>query len=360
MMSYLQNKTKNYINRRRTFKNPPKVKGFDFSDNEILDALRKNKILMCIIFTPQKCNLACPYCFTSNFTNGRNFLSLDQYKNIIKQVKRLGAKSIWWVGNGEPFLYKYWRELIDYITIQHMWIGIFTNGTKITKEIADFLNTSNVSLYVKMNSFNPEVQDELVGGIKGTYNEIRSSILNLLAVGFNTKNRLAIETVITRKNYNEIPLIFMWARLNNIIPFIEMMEYANIHARKLDVSMFEHKNLFYKLLDIDQKEFGYKWTPSPPWVAERCRNLYFSITIDAEGYIKPCSGLALKIGNIAEKPLEYWWYTPELRQFRDPSKLEPNENTLGNYGCKSHAYHLTGNPFAVDPRILNFRKNSNE
>ena len=339
--------------------NSPLVKGLDFSEEKIRYALKHNRMLMLIIFTDKKCNLKCPYCFTSGWEEKReNLLSLSEYKDIIIQAKELGAKSVWWVGTGEPFLYEHWRELIDFITAQNMWVGIYTNGTLIDKEVVRFVNERNVSLYVKMNSFDPQIQDKLAGGIKGTYKKIQKGIKNLLEVGFNRENRFAIETVITKLNYHKIPEIFRWARQNKIIPFIEMMEYANNWAKNFDVSLEEHRDLFYRLLQIDQDEFGYSWIPYPPWVAMRCKNLYFSIAVDAEGNVQPCSGLHIKIGNVREKPLEFWWNIPELKELRDPEKIEPHYCkgcSLGNYGCKSHAYHVTGDLFALDPRISVFQ-----
>jgi len=337
-------------------KPPPLLKGYDFSEEEVREALSEDRLLLLIIFTTKRCNLKCPYCFTSSwFEDKSKLLSLEEYKDIILQAKELGARSIWWVGVGEPFLYEHWRELIDFSSEHGIWVVIYTNGTLITKEVAEFINQRKVSLFVKMNSFKPEIQDALAGR-KGAYEMIQAGIRNLLEIGFNKDNRLGIETVITKLNYDEIPAIFRWARRHGIIPFIEMMEHANEKAKELDVTLEEHRSLFYKLLEIDQREFGYTWVPTPPWVAYRCRNFYISIAVDNEGYVQPCSGLHLRLGNIREKPLRYWWNHESFRKFRDPSVMEPEGcSSLGNYGCKSHAFHVTGDPFGEDPRVRFFR-----
>ena len=340
-------------------RNPPLIAGLDYSEDEIKFSLRQNKLLMLTIFTTKKCNLKCPYCFTHSWKEN-NLLSLNEYKDIIAQSKQLGAKSVWWVGTGEPFLYEHWKELIEFITELDLWVGIYTNGTSITKEIASFLKEQNVSLYVKMNSFKKEVQNKLVGNIGDAFNLIKNSINNLLDVKFNDINRFAIETVITKLNYDEIPKIFRWCREKNIIPFIEIMEHVNEDARDLDVTLEEHRDLFNRLLEIDETEFGYSWIPYPPWVAYRCRNFYFSMAVDSSGNVQPCSGFhGISIGNVREKSLKELWDDPLMKRFRDPSRIEPNydsNGSLGNYGCKSHAYHITKKLFSVDPRIKVFNK----
>ena len=257
---------------------------------------------------------------------------------------------------------------VEYKIIELLKKGVFTSKKIVdtlkldwsSRKVSTFLKEQNVSLYVKMNSFKKEVQNKLVGNIGDAFNLIKNSINNLLDVKFNDINRFAIETVITKLNYDEIPEIFRWCRKKNIIPFIEMMEHVNEDARDLDVTLEEHRDLFNRLLEIDETEFGYSWIPYPPWVAYRCRNFYFSMAVDSSGNVQPCSGFhGISIGNVREKSLEELWNNPLMRQFRDPSRIEPNYNSngsLGNYGCKSHAYHITKKLFSVDPRIKVFNK----
>jgi MoaA/NifB/PqqE/SkfB family radical SAM enzyme len=332
------------------FSPPPLPKGLDFTDGEIVQAVKEDRMLMLVIHTPRRCYLKCPYCFTKGWKMKGDYLYLEEYKDVIAQAKELGAKSVWWVGAGEPFLYKHWHGLIKYVTAQDMWIGIFTNGTHISNEIAQVVNKYNVTLYVKMNSFEASVQKKLVGNIEGAYERIQDSIRNLLDVGFNRENHFAIETVVTKLNYEEIPEIFRWARKHRIIPFIEMMEHSNKEAETLDVSLEEHKKLFYQLLKTDRQKCGYSWKPYPPWVWMKCRNLYFSLAIDPQGYVQPCSGMHLRIGNIRKASLKSWWEHPQLRQFRTLK-----DGVLENYGCRSHAYHIIDNPLAIDPRISVFK-----
>jgi len=337
----------------------PLPQGWDFNDEEIRRGISEDRMLMLTIFTGKACNLSCPYCFVKGWQSDHEDLSLCEYKELIKQAKQLGVRSIWWVGSGEPMMYRYWRELVDYITQEELWIGIFSNGTLLGIKEAEFLIERNVTLYVKMNSFNAEIQERLVGSINGAYERIQANIGHLIDIGFNTHRRLAIETVITYLNIKEIPRIYRWARTHYIIPLIEMLEYANIEAKSLDVPLQQHVDLFKELSNIDDTEYGYSWSPSVPWAGPRCRNLYLGLAVDHNGSIQPCSGLRVNLGNIREKSLKHFWELEFAKRFRTPEIIEPDKwanGRLGSYGCKSHALHVTKNPFAIDPRSIAFEE----
>jgi len=207
---------------------------------------------------------------------------------------------------------------------------------------------------MKLNSFDPNTQGTLVGGDGRMFlRRVIPRIEWFVAEGVCTTRRLAVETVVTKLNYHEIPTIFRWCREREIVPFVEMMEHACQGAVELDVSPQEHVELFRLLQHIDRDEYGYEWDLLPPWAAYRCRNIYLGLSVDAQGNVTPCSGMRYVLGNVREQSLADIWASEEARAIRDPSRSEPQPwdgVTLGRYGCKSHAYHLTGDPFSTDPR----------
>lgn len=96
------------------FKNPPELKGLDFTDKEITEANRRNRLLRVTIETSMACNLKCRYCSNKAGKPLPNELSLEEIKNDIDQALELGARSVVFIGGGEPLLYKHIFELIEY------------------------------------------------------------------------------------------------------------------------------------------------------------------------------------------------------------------------------------------------------
>jgi MoaA/NifB/PqqE/SkfB family radical SAM enzyme len=54
----------------------------------------------------------------------------------------------------------------------------------------------------------------------------------------------------------------------------------------------------YRLLEIDQKEFGYTWNPHTPLIGAGCRQLEYSLCITVEGYARPCAAVLINFINV--------------------------------------------------------------
>ena len=189
----------------------PLMKGLDFTQPDVTEGLRSNRVLLLSIFTSSACNLRCPYCFTAGWSKKRGALSIDDYKQLLADGQELGAKSLWWVGQGEPLLVSYWRDLINASENLKLWTGIFTNGTLLDDDASQFCLEHNVSLYMKINSFSAEVQGKLIGSDgKEFLDTVLPRIEWFVEKGVANQRRLAIESVITKLNYYEIPSLFRW------------------------------------------------------------------------------------------------------------------------------------------------------
>lgn len=92
--------------------------------------------------------------------------------------------------------------------------GVFT-GEELVKE----LKKVNASILLGFNSFNPQIQDKMVGDVKG-YALKRNRALELLAdAGFNKHNPTKLclaANPITNDNYDEIFEIYKWGRVRNL------------------------------------------------------------------------------------------------------------------------------------------------
>lgn len=341
---------------------PPLIGGVDFSSSEIDLVRRTSKLLTLTYLVSNRCNLKCPYCYSNAGQALSKELTFDECKSVINQAKELGAKTIWIPGSGEPFLDKnFYRNgefpLIDYANRKGLSVTFFTNGYFVTKTIAQTLIKKNVCVITKINSFNPQIQDFLTGS-KGAFHKLQKGLENLIEAGFNKSipTRLGIDTIIAKQNYHEILDIFRFCRINNIIPYITVTLHAgraDLH-RYLDVPVPEIKDLFYKALEIDEKEFGYTWIPSPPIMADQCRKLYYDIVVTSTGEVRFCPGIPITIGSIREEPLFDIMHKSKLlhriRNIKQHLKGKCGRCTNDSciYGCRLEAYS-TGDLFGEDP-----------
>jgi len=165
-------------------------------------------------------------------------MKYDDIIDIIKQGKKLGLKSIKFLGAGEPFEDMRFLEFLRDIRKLKIIPLIFTKGHVIAdnnlvkkwysdygistgEELIQEVEKTNASILLGFNSFDTKKQDKMVGDVEG-YTLKRNRALELLVKAkFNKPNptRLCLSIPpITHENYNEMFEIYKWARVRNLYP----------------------------------------------------------------------------------------------------------------------------------------------
>jgi radical SAM protein with 4Fe4S-binding SPASM domain len=254
-------------------------------------------------------------------------------------------------------MYRGLTEVVSFISSLGLQQILFSNGTLISRETADFLFENRVSMIIKCNSFKPEVQD-LLTGVDGVSRNIKKGMEHLMAAGYpGEQSMLGIQTVICRQNIGELPEMWTWARERGIIPYFEMLtKQGRARANmSLDVGMHETRSVFEKIEEIDRKRFGITWRSRPTVVAFSCKRHLYSCLINSQGNVQPCTGIDIAIGNIRKKPLqEILENSSMINNLRNIyQKIEGAcktcEHNCECYGCRGNAYQITGNYLASDP-----------
>ena len=331
--------------------------GLEFSPEAIRACRQQNGLLSLELELSRACNLRCIYCYASSGVPLAGEMSREEIFSVIDQAADLGAQKIIVLGGGEPLLYPHIFPVMDHIIARCLEVDLFTNGTLLDEHKAAELFARNVSISIKMNSRKPEVQDYLAGK-SGTHAAIEKGLAALLTVGYPDENHtLGIETIVCRQNYDELPDMWRWARQHGIIPYIEIMTSqgrATSH-NSLEVDRAAVKTLFEQLAHIDRYEFECTWTPMPPLAASHCARHEYSCTVTAIGEVHPCPGVNISTGNIRRQPLAEIIKTShvinELRNIRNNIKGSCSDCTHKDlcYGCRGHAYQVTGDYLAADP-----------
>lgn len=194
-----------------------------FTGQELKEAIRGDRLLNVSIDLSNECNLNCPYCYTASANSAKrekkDCLSFEEYKEIIIRLKDAGTKTVNIVGEGEPTMYSYFDELVEFISLQGMKVLLATNGILLAtnNKHLDLLNEVKATIVLKVNSRNNQLQDLLVGR-KG-YASLRDKALSkLIENSFNAEipTRLAIDTLLVKPIYGELYDLFLYCRINNI------------------------------------------------------------------------------------------------------------------------------------------------
>ncbi len=197
---------------------------------------KPKSLLMTPIMLTGECNANCTICYTDR-KKKPNELTYEEIEEIIEQTRKLGSKTIYIAGEGEPSLDKSFLDIVDYSKKNKMDMLVFTNGTLLSNErlcmqrtgmqcaeLADRLAEAPVYIYHKLWSTEPKKVRELMGlTIENDYSYTDYSLQNgtqikipkglSLLMSTLPKERLGIEAVIERRTGDEVA--------EKIIPFIE-------------------------------------------------------------------------------------------------------------------------------------------
>lgn len=328
----------------------------EFSPAEIAEAKKNNGLLSLELELSRHCNLHCIYCYASSGQALEDELSLEEIYDVIDQAVALGTKKIIVIGGGEPLIYPHIFEVLEYIRGKKLSTDVFTNGQSLDDSMARRLYRLGVGVVLKMNSRKAEVQDYL-GGKKGTFTAIEKGLAALKSAGYPDRTHsLGIETIICRQNYNELPELWRWARGEGIVPYVEAMTMQGraIEHKELEVSTAEIREMFEELSRIDRDEFLCNWQPHPPLVASQCARHEYSCTVTANGEVHPCPGVNISVGTIRQNSLrEILSSSPVIQDLRNiRARIKGECRTCEKldycYGCRGHAYQVTGDYLAED------------
>ena len=322
----------------------------------IRDAVENNHLLTMEIEFSLRCNFNCPYCYVPRTESCRDELTLEEIQDVISQAQEMGARKIIILG-GEPTIYPELATIVEFIRSKGLQVEMFTNGTGIDDELAAFLHASQVRVVLKMNTFDPGLQDRL-SGKKGAHAVIHSALKALRKAGYPSEQAfLAVSTVICAPNIEELPRFWRWLRNQNIVPYFEMITpQANaVNNQWLFVDPLRVYRLFEELAEIDRRDYNGCWDPQPPLVGNRCLRHLFSCLVTSKGEVMPCVGINVSLGNVREYKLkdivEKSKIIKDLKNHRQTIKgpCRTCEKAEQCYGCRGAAFQITGDYLASDP-----------
>ncbi len=331
-----------------------------FSLDEIWEASAAGRLLTMEVEFSRLCNFRCPYCYLD--VRPQEELTSAEWRGIILQGRDLGARQIIILG-GEPMIYPRILENIRFIRDHGMAVEIFTNGSNISAENARELAALDVKVVLKMNSLDPEKQDQLCG-VHNANQIIQDAFRHLKLAGYGEGGKpLAVSSVISADNFDELPTLWRWLRKQQVTPYFEVItpQGEAVDNAWLQVDPLQAKGLFEEIARIDCEEFGREWDMpiQPPLVGDACLRHQFSCYVNALGDVMPCVGVTLPLGNVRAKKLADILHDSEvledLRNHRHTIKgpCATCDNSETCYGCRGSAYQLTGDYLASDPLCWN-------
>ncbi|MGD0026213.1 MAG: radical SAM protein [Xanthobacteraceae bacterium] len=260
--------------------------GWTFTQTDIAEARRGERLLNPSIDLSNPCNLNCAYCFIEEKNSPRKVrfpdeLSLEETLSVIDDFATAGARSVNLVGAGEPTIDPAFQQIIERIGLKGMTPVVFTNGIHFNThpELLDILYAIGATVVVKFNSADPTLQD-LLAGRKGYTVQRDTAIERLIYRGFaaHSPTRLAFDIIAMQGVFGEITDIVRRCRRENILPIVTNFiptgrtergtfvgfaalaalgqhERDKVRAALQPLTPSEQNALYHALADIDRADF---------------------------------------------------------------------------------------------------------
>lgn len=209
-----------------------------------------------LIHTTDNCNLDCSYCYRNEEKN--TIISLDTFKKLIEESKRLGINQIGiiWHG-GEPTLagYIFFEEanniLEHYFNKNNIRQSIQTNGTLIDSNFINLFKKINMKVGISIDPLQ-EIHDSyrIFKNNKGSFNHVIDAI-NMLR---DSNIDYSTISVITNEYYNKESELYEQllkiTKRANLNPYIKMGKNSDI----IDIDMNKIIHIYQKIYDFWKKD----------------------------------------------------------------------------------------------------------
>ncbi len=163
------------------------------------------------------CNLSCKMCYVRESPveiagHGRSMMTLDAWKRLADEAFNEGTLFVLLTG-GEPFLWKDFRDLYEYLHNKGFLVSINTNGTLINEDTVRWLQKyPPARINITMYGANDATYERLCG-VSGMYTKVTENIERLLQAGIRTK----LNTSMTPYNVQDMEHIIRFSKEHGLL-----------------------------------------------------------------------------------------------------------------------------------------------
>jgi MoaA/NifB/PqqE/SkfB family radical SAM enzyme len=149
-----------------------------------------------------QCNLNCNHCYENAGDEHPQELTTNEAKQVLDKLSKIagiGLPAISLSG-GEPLFRKDFFELAAYAKRSIGYVSLASNGTLITKEIAQRIKDTGIDyVEISIDGATPEVHNAF-RGIPNAFQQSMAGVKNCIEAGIDT----CIATVVHKNNFNQL------------------------------------------------------------------------------------------------------------------------------------------------------------
>lgn len=319
---------------------------------EYTDPVADGQLAYLSIACTTYCNLACLYC--SKKKSKKQDIDPAFLIRILDEAIDLGLKKVEFTG-GEPLLYPFFMESVEYLVKRNVTVLIVTNGTLLDQETAKKLADLGVGVSISLSTLKREKFDRM-SQTKGLLKNIINSLKFLNISGYRAERMplAAIQSIASRDTQDELKELKNFAEQHDCMFIINRaIPVGGLHATNVPTGG-ELKELLDTLGDT-HSEVRVPFSSDTP-----CNRLKAGCYITSDALVQPCPAINLVAGDLKKQSLSVIWnLSPVLQKSRlihtylEGSCAVCPENHRC-YGCRAVAFAVWGSLSAPDPGCFRF------
>lgn len=191
------NLLENILIEKGSYERPEYYQISDFTTPDTLDLTygRNYKPVFAIFELTMRCYTDCTYCYADRSRGDKDKLTLDEIKDIIRQMKAFDVKEIS-INGGEVLMHPDIKEILIELTANGYYPVISTKYP-VGREMLEFLKSINIlDVQVSLDSVNPETLSKILNVGKDYFSRISETLKMLDEMEFNWRTN----TIITKYN----------------------------------------------------------------------------------------------------------------------------------------------------------------
>ncbi len=312
----------------------------------------------------RRCNLECAHCYLPANTrreipsiSAPDELTSKEAFQLIDQIARVNPEVMLILSGGEPLLREDLFELSAYATGKGMMVVVGSNGMLINEAVAWKLKQHGVSgISISLDSVDPVVHDT-IRSCEGAWEKAIAAIKHCNNAGLSVQ----INSVVTKKNYEQLPELITYARSLGAKVFSPFFLVCTGRGEELtDISPQQYEKVLSLIVESQGghkdmmirtrcaptvRRILYEKNPESPLLkmgTGACLAGRSYCRIAPEGDVTPCPYMPLSAGNVRELDFKDIWINSDLfNSLRTPAlKGKCKECTFNLLcgGCRARAY----------------------
>lgn len=346
-----------------------------------MNQMQQEKYQLRLLFweTTVGCNLRCIHCRAeATPISTTDDLSTPESLKFIDDLTSF-ASPILVLSGGEPLFRKDIFDIATHATNKGLRVALATNGTLVTKEVAQRIVDSGVKrVSISLDGAKATTHDTF-RGIPGSFDAALTGYQNLKSLGMS----MQLNATVTKHNVSELPAIMELAikldaqalHVFMLVPTgcgLEITEEQQLPADEYERVLnwlYDQSKIvpleikatcaphYFRIIRQRAKKEGIKVTPQTRGMVAMTKGCLAATGVcfvSHRGDVYPCGYLPLKAGSVREQHIKDIWENSELFiQLRDPKKLKGKcgfcEYKMVCYGCRARAYGQTGDYLDEEP-----------